>query len=163
MLGARFCRCDRAGQIGSLLDFLVIEEKDDVAFFNLGLISSAVLCDFSYKRAFCLLKTEALGKFRSQSLNDDSELAAMNLAVFNQIVLDLERQVDRNCERKSHEAAGSGEDLGVDTDHFTFHIEKRTAGVAGVDGRIRLNERNKLIARQVTAFCGNDTAGDGIF
>lgn len=41
-----------------------------------------------------------------------------------------------------------------------LHIEKRTAGVARVDGGVSLNERDKLIAWEVTALSRDDTARD---
>ena len=87
-----------------------------------------------------------------------TQTAAVYFTVFDEFVFNLKRQINRNSEGQAHKAAGSREDLRVNADDFSLHIEKRTAGVARVDGGVSLNERDKLIAWEVTALSRDDTA-----
>jgi len=46
----------------------------------------------------------------------------------------------RNCESNADIATGRREDRRIHTNHFTLHVEGRTAGVTAVHGRIDLDE-----------------------
>ena len=78
------------------------------------------------------------------------------------MILDLHGQVARNGKRKAHEAARSGEDLGVDAHDFALHVKERAAGVARIDGYVGLDEGNVLIARQLTALGGHNAGSDRV-
>jgi len=49
---------------------------------------------------------------------------------------------------------------GGDADDLPVAVEQGAAGVARVDGGVSLNERDKLIAWEVTALSRDDTARD---
>ena len=50
----------------------------------------------------------------------------------------------RNRESHSGESAGRRDQEGVDPDHFAAGIDQRSAGVAWIDGRVRLDELARL-------------------
>ena len=76
-------------------------------------------------------------------LHFDAEPAVLDLAGLDDLILDLLGQIDRNRKRHALVAAGVAVDLRVDADHGAGGIEQRPAGVAGVDGRIGLNEGHR--------------------
>ena len=58
-----------------------------------------------------------------------------------------------------------GVDGGVHADDFAVHVEQRSAGVAGVDGGVSLNEVLELAAcagLDGAIFSGDDSGGDGL-
>ena len=75
--------------------------------------------------------------------------------------------VDRNREADALVAAGGAGDGGVEADDFAAEIHERAAAVAGVDGRVGLNEvlPAELAVAQievVPAFGADDAAGDAL-
>ena len=51
----------------------------------------------------------------------------------------------------------------IDADHFPVHVDQRTAGIAGIDGCVGLNERLELLASDnIASFGGNNAGGDGL-
>src|SRR5262245_26978003 len=74
------------------------------------------------------------------------------------------RQVDRYCKADSLVTTGTTrEDRGIDSDQVAFVIHQRTAGVAGVDGRVGLDEVFDFFDTQVAAAHGaDDTHGYGL-
>ena len=73
-----------------------------------------------------------------------------------QLVFDLYRQVDRYSEGQALIAAGVGEYLRIDADHFSLHVEQGTAGIARVDRDVGLNEGDVGSVRQRARFCADD-------
>ena len=53
---------------------------------------------------------------------------------------DLFRQVDGDRETDADVAAGLAENRAVDTDHFAFGVDQRSAAIARLDRSIGLNE-----------------------
>ncbi len=70
--------------------------------------------------------------------------------------LTLQRHVDRDREGQALEAAAAAEDLRVDADHLALEVEQRAAGVAGIDGRVGLDERHGGIAGQRARLRADD-------
>ena len=58
----------------------------------------------------------------------------------NKLVVDIRYRV--RWQRKSHTgiSIGVGKNRSIDADHLTRHIDQWSAGVAGIDGGIGLNE-----------------------
>src|SRR2546429_226286 len=78
-----------------------------------------------------------------------------------QLLLDVERHVDRDRERQAHEAAGAAVDLRIDADHFAAHVEQRPARVAGVDGDVGLDEGDEVLLWQRAPLGADDAGGRG--
>ena len=77
-----------------------------------------------------------------------------------QLVVNVDHGFRR--QRKTHARIGVGfaQNCGVDADHFAVHIDQRSAGVAGIDGGIGLNEGLELPAGNDVASLGrNDSCG----
>ena len=55
-------------------------------------------------------------------------------------------RVDRDGKADAGVGAGRGKDGGVDADHAAGGVEQRPAGVAGIDGRIGLDDVGDLAA-----------------
>ncbi len=70
--------------------------------------------------------------------------------------------IDGDGERHALIAARVGVDLRVDADHRAAGIEQRPARIAGIDGGIRLNERNVAVAGQGSALRADDAGGRGL-
>jgi len=160
VLGIRASRSDCTREVCSIINALSVEEDDDISFLQAGFLSCGVFLDLSDQSAFVFLKAERFCQLRTHCLDHYTQTAAVYFTVFDEFVFNLKRQINRNSEGQAHKAAGSREDLRVNADDFSLHIEKRTAGVARVDGGVSLNERDKLIAWEVTALSRDDTARD---
>jgi hypothetical protein len=96
----------------------------------------------------------------------DAERRTLHLAELDELLHDLAREVDRDREAVAHVEAGLGGDGGVDADHLAAHVHQRAARVAGIDGRVGLDEvRDAQVgARQPiqrTALRADDARGDG--
>ena len=77
----------------------------------------------------------------------DADGAAGDLvAGSDQVVVDLDDGVGGHGEAHALIAARLGEDGGVDADDLAVHVQQRAAGVAGVDGRVGLDEVLELAA-----------------
>src|SRR5262249_53163658 len=59
------------------------------------------------------------------------------------------------------EAAGAALDGGVDADDLALQVDQRAAGVAGVDGRVGLDEVLVHVHVQATALGADDAVGHG--
>src|SRR5206468_6499631 len=71
----------------------------------------------------------------------DAEEGVLDLSALLELVGDLLRRVDRHREADPDRAVSArGRDLRVDADHATVAVDQRTAGVAGVDRRIGLDD-----------------------
>src|ERR1019366_10190564 len=58
-------------------------------------------------------------------------------------------------------SSSTGVDGRIDADPLARHVHQRTTRVAGIDGRVGLDERLKLPVRNdIASFGGNDTGGD---
>src|SRR5207247_670238 len=79
-------------------------------------------------------------QLRREFLEVDSQSSTRDGALFLQLGHYVTNQVDRNCESNSLVSTASGQDRGIDANQFTAAVDERTAGVAGIDRSIRLNE-----------------------
>ena len=71
-------------------------------------------------------------------------------------------QVDRDGKAQALVAAAAGVDLRVNAHHLARGVEQRAARVAGVDGRIGLNERHGVVVGQGAAFGAHHAGGDRV-
>jgi hypothetical protein len=79
----------------------------------------------------------------------------------DEIVVDRDDGVRRHGKADALVAGRLRVDRGVDTDDLPVHVDQRTAGVSGIDRRIRLNEVLELALRALIdgPVLGRDDAG----
>ena len=68
-----------------------------------------------------------------------------------------------NGESQSLAAAGLGKDERVDAHHAALRIDQRTAAVAGIDGRVGLDVRQKIVGMELARGGTDDTHADRSF
>src|SRR5262245_58967151 len=112
-----------------MLDRVAGDAEDHIARLDAGLRGRAVLLYRGDQRAARTVEPERLGELRVEILDGDADAPAHHAAGLDQLLLDVARDVDWNREREPHEAARAAEDLRVDADHLTRHVEQRPAGV----------------------------------
>src|SRR5262249_39293784 len=79
-------------------------------------------------------------QLREQLHGSDVHPAAGDTAVRDQLGHDAARRVDGNGEPYAHRAARGAVDHGVDADDLAAAVDERPPRVAGVDGRVGLDE-----------------------
>src|SRR5262245_26024900 len=131
---------DQQRQLGRIVDRLSVELDDHVALLDPRAVSWSVLDDVRHERAARLLEAQRFGDVGGHLLEHLPEPSARDLPLLLQLGDDLLRQVDRDGEPDADVAAAAAEDRGVDPDGFTTCIQKRSARVARVDGRVGLDE-----------------------
>jgi len=100
-------------------------------------------------------------RIRRRKLHADR--TARNFAGLDNAVVDFGCGVDRHGKPDALIAARTGGDGRVDPDHFAANIQQRAAAVAGIDGRVGLQEVLELgrVARNIALLRADDTRGDG--
>ncbi|MNI43453.1 hypothetical protein D3C73_977830 [compost metagenome] len=86
----------------------------------------------------------------------------LDLAVLQDLVLDLVGHVDGDRERQALEAAGAAVDLRIDAHDFAAVVEQRATRVARVDGHVRLDEGHGGVVGQRTSLGADDARGGGV-
>src|SRR6185312_7824464 len=102
------------------------------------------------------------GQRLSQGLNRDAKPRMNRMARGNELILDLDRGIDRDREGQTLIGAVLRIDLRIDADDLPGRIEKRPAGIAGVDRGVGLDEADTL-ARERTPGRADDTGGGAFF
>ena len=153
---ARRREADQARQAARAHDRLAVDLGDDVARLQAGVGRCAARCDVRDQRAFDMLHAERIGKRLVQVLHRHAEPAVRSLAGGDDLVLHLERNVDRDRERETLEAAAARIDLRIDADHRAAAVEQRAARVAGVDRGVGLDEGHHRVAGQRTPLGADD-------
>ena len=94
-----------------------------------------------------------------------AEIRADDRAALDQLRRDIHGHVDRDREADSFAAAGTAGDRRVDADDLALEVHERAAAVAGIDGRVGLQEVLKADAvvaqfEIAAAFRADDAIGD---
>src|SRR3954468_5224945 len=120
--------------------------------------------DLDDQRAVIDRKIEVVGELRVHALHLNAEVGALDRLAgleLRELVLD---RVDRDGEADAHGSlTAAGLDLRVDADHAPVGVEQRTARVAGVDRRVRLDDvRDREAVRRLDLAleAGDDARGD---
>src|SRR5690606_11648759 len=120
---------DDAGQIGPVLDFLVVELGDDVAGTHAGLGRGPAGFDAADHGAARIAQADRLGHIRGNLPDLHAYAAAGNLAVIFELLDHAHDLVDGNGQRNAHEAAALGDDLRIDAHHLSGQVDERTTRV----------------------------------
>ena len=75
-----------------------------------------------------------------QILHDDTQLAASDLAIVNEVTHDGLRHIAGDGKTNTDIAAVGSDDRRVDTDQFALHVDQCATGITGVDRGVGLNK-----------------------
>src|SRR5580693_8192182 len=155
------------GEIPGMIDVASIDTGNDIAGFQTRLLARTGRIDRTDECTVRCGETEGQRELLADVLHRHADAAANHLAVLLQLLLDVQRQVNRNGKRYAHVTAGAAVDLGIDTDHFAIDVKQRTARIPGVHGSIGLNEGDVAglltAVIQRTAKRTDDARGDAVF
>ena len=138
-------------QISAAGDGRAVDGGDDVIDLQAGLLRWAVRHDLGDRRA--LRQTELLA-LAADVRHADTNIRFDNVAVFNDALHDAAHVIDRDGEadvidRGGAARAGAGAVFRVrDADNLAVHVKQRAAGVAGVDGRVGLDQAHAQAVRE---------------
>src|SRR5208282_3923890 len=123
-----------------------VEFNDDVTDFQPRLRARGVRLDLRHDGSRSVIHVKELRLLGSDVADPDADIPVVHFSVLDQGV--DRRPHDLRGNRKSHagEAARLGDQERVDAHNFSVSIHQRTAGVPGVDGRVRLNELSRRTA-----------------
>ncbi len=142
---------------------MAVHTKNDVAGDQAGLRRRAILFHRAHERAARAIEPERLCELRVDVLDRHADAAPHDVARLHELVFDVPGNIDRNGERHAHVAAGAAEDLRVDADHLTRHVEERAAGIARVHRHVRLDEGDVVVARERARSGADDARGRAVF
>src|SRR5690606_3616422 len=161
-------QADRVSQFPAVVDLLVVDPDDDVVHLYPGFFGGGARLDIGDQCAAIDFGTERLGAFRVDRGDGDAEQAAANFTEVDDLAHDRARDLRRHGETDADVAAGAGEDRGIDTDEFAPHVHERATRVAGINGRIGLDEvLDNVAAAERGADAGaadsaDDSRGHGV-
>src|SRR5580698_1213724 len=163
--GARPAAGDLVDQVVAVLHGAAIDGGDDVAGLESGLVGRAAMHNLLDQHA-CLEAVNAIDGPGEPLVEANADGSAGDLvAGADEVVVDLDDGVGRHGEADALVAVGLRVDGGVDAYDFAVHVQERSAGVAGIDGGIGLDEVLKLALRAGLdgAVLGGDYASsDGL-
>src|SRR5438105_1561225 len=151
-------------QDAAVLDGGAVEADDDVAGTQARLERGRGAADALDQQAARIRSAELRRILRRQRCEHDrADRSAPHFAVLQEVVDDAPREVARDREADPLVAAALAEDGGVDADQLAARVHQRAAGVARVDGGVRLNE--VFVAGDAEAGAperGDDAERDGL-
>src|SRR5213075_2891733 len=116
---------------------LAVVLDDDVVPAQAGALGGLILQHRGDHHTAIRLDAEALGDLGRQVGELYAEPGASHLAVRQQLVGDVLRQIHRNHEA---DALAAGIDRGVDADRLTANVAQRATGVSEIDRSVGLDE-----------------------
>src|SRR5690349_6154382 len=140
---------------------LARQARDNVAVLQTGLGRRRTLLHLGYQHAFLIVQTQARSHFGIEILDRNAEIATMHRAVLEQLRGNIAGHVRSDGQTDALPAAGAALDRRIDADHFAAEIDQRTAAVAGIDGRVRLQKVFIHIQVQIAALGADDARGYG--
>ena len=168
--GTDLARGDVGDQLVTVLDGLAIDGDDDVAELNAGLGCALAGSDGVDQDAPVGEAVFAADRSGYVTLEADADGAAHDLVLRpDEHVVDVDDDVGGHGKADALRAHRLGVDGGIHADDLAGHVDERTAGVARVDGGVRLDEPLELVDSAVGAglvdgavLGGDDAGGDGL-
>lgn len=149
----------------SVDDLLSVDLRDDVALVQTTFAGGGVGSDLRDDGTGCFLQIEEVSVGWCDIVEADAEIAVIDLAVLHQLLGSGTHDLRGDGEASASEGAAVGDDEGVDSHELTVRVDERSAGVAGVDGSVGLDEAAGLAGiirvRIGTVDGTDDAAGDG--
>jgi len=145
--------------------FSVVDAGDDVALLESAAAGGRIGRYLGNNRAGGVVEVEEVGVLGRYVVHADAEIAMLDLAVLDQLLGGGADDLRGNRKSCAGERSAVGDDEGVDADQFAMRVDQCAAGVAGIDGRVGLDEITRL-ARVVGVGVGavkraDDAARDG--
>jgi hypothetical protein len=137
---------DQHLEFAGIADLLAVDFGDDVADLAGRLCLRENRVPPASRSAGGIGFVEEFRVVRSDIRDANADVAVADLAVTDQ---SLDRGLDDlrgNREAHAGERSGRRDEEGVDADQFAARVDQRAAGVAGVDGRVGLDELAGLAA-----------------
>src|SRR4051794_17305300 len=157
---------DFARQLAAVGDRLAVEADDDVAGSQAGAGGPGGPCESGghWRSELRRRSSDLFGQLsRERSDFNIANRPAPHLAVFLQLAEHLASEVAWHGEPDALVAAALAVDGGVDPDQLTARVDQRASRVAGIDGRVGLDE--VLVLRQADVVAPrrrHDPEGDGL-
>ena len=136
---------------------LVHKHHIDVALLDAGLVRRAALFDAADQRPDRRAELEAVGEFAGNLLDHNADPPPLDTTTRLELPLYVHGHIDGNGEGQTHETARPAVDLRIDSNHFTFHVEQRTARIARIDRHVGLDEGHEIFLRQRAPLGADDT------
>src|SRR5208282_3954360 len=133
-------------QLAGIVHRLSVQFDDHVAGAQAGFAAGSVRVDLVDDGSGGIFRLEEFGIVRSYIGDANSNVAVADLAVLNQSLDGGLDDLRGNREAHARERAVAGDEEGVDPDQLAAGIYQRSAGVAGVDRSIGLDELAGLAA-----------------
>ena len=157
--GSDLADCDLEG--AAVDDLVAVEFAQNVAALESGVAGRGIRRDLADDGSGGIRKIEEAGVVGSDIVHADAQIAVMHRAGlddgFGRGLGDLRG----NGEACAGEGAVVGDDEGVDADQLAMRIDQRSAGVAGVDGGVGLDEvagLARIVGIRIGAIEGADDA-----
>ncbi|MNV01074.1 hypothetical protein D3C71_912620 [compost metagenome] len=144
-------------KVAHLVNILAVEFQHDIAGLDRAIFHRSALGDAGDKRTLGAIHAEACRHIVGDGLDTNTEPAAARLTEFDELLDDILGKLRRHGESDTDRTAARRNDRRIDADHLALHVEERTAGIALVDGRIRLDEIVIGAGIDITPARGNNT------
>ena len=162
---ARTMTTDMFLQVGAGLDSRIVNTRDHIAALDACFLCRAIRHNTLHVRPLEGCQVFLFLQFGS----DLTHLYAEDSALYDTVLADVAHyflhDTGRHCKTVARIRTGLRSDSGVDTHQLAARVNQRTAGVAGIDGCVGLDERLNLHLRvkdiDVTRLGGHDTRCDG--
>ncbi len=123
------------------LDRLPIDGDDDIAFLNPGALSRGIVTgELVHHDAADFLEPDFFRILRRNRPDLDTHHRPLDVPRGNQLRHHGAGEVDRDCKPVAGIKPGLTGDGRIDADDLATHVDERPPRVAGVDGRVGLNE-----------------------
>ena len=156
---------DVVDQVVAILDGAAVDGGDDVAGLDAALVGGPAGLHLLDEHAV-LESVDAIDGAGEAGAERDADRPARDfVAGADEVVVDGDDGVGRHGEPDALVAGGLRVDGGVDADDFAVHVEQRSAGVAGIDGGVGLDEVLELAGDaglDGAIFGGDDAGGNGL-
>ena len=157
---------DLVHQIVAVLDRAAVDGGDDVARLEPALVGWAAGLNFLHQHAVleAVDAIDGAGQSLVRNWMPMEPRVTLWLGLI-EIVVDRDHGVRRHGEADALVAGRLRVDGRVDADYFAVHVQQRAAGVAGIDGRVGLDEVLELAARaglDGAVLGGDDAGGHGL-
>src|SRR5271165_580752 len=159
---ARLARSDVGDEFRALADFLAVNRGNGVADLQSSLIGGTAGHDARYGHARSRAVHASDGGILHGVKHDADRTALYTVLGAGELVVNIDDRLRGQSESDAGVGIGLAENCGIDADDFAIHVDQRAARVAGIDGRVGLNEALELaIGDDVAASRRDDSGGDG--
>ncbi len=116
-----------AGEIVCRVDGMAVDAQHHVPGLQPRLFSRPAGGEVGHQGALAAVQAQAVGDLRRHRLHGGADIAAGDLAVFDQLTADLGGDVGGDIEADAHRTSRRRIDRGVDPDHPAVGVEGRAA------------------------------------